>query len=80
LHRPTKDPYRQASQPFHLLCLNISNYLATLLQVGPGSLAAYLAVHVLLCLLPVSVIAGVLFGVPMYLPTVVEVPIAQALL
>jgi len=88
-------------------------YLATLLQTGLGSLAAYLAAHVLLCLLPAFFIAGalsalipkeaiirylgrdapkwisypasalggfVLFGVFMYFPTLVEVPIAQTFL
>jgi uncharacterized membrane protein YraQ (UPF0718 family) len=35
-------------------------YLATLLQTGLGSLAAYLAAHVLLCLLPAFFIAGAL--------------------
>jgi len=36
------------------------NYLATLLQTGLGGLAAYLAAHVLLCLLPAFFIAGAL--------------------
>jgi len=40
--------------------LNILEYLATLLQTGLGSLAAYLAAHVLLCLLPAFFIAGAL--------------------
>jgi uncharacterized membrane protein YraQ (UPF0718 family) len=40
--------------------LNIVEYLATLLQTGLGSLAAYLAAHVLLCLLPAFLIAGAL--------------------
>jgi len=40
--------------------LNILQYLATLLQTGLGSLAAYLAAHVLLCLLPAFFIAGAL--------------------
>jgi len=40
--------------------LNIWEYLATLLQTGLGSLAAYLAAHVLLCLLPAFFIAGAL--------------------
>ncbi len=35
-------------------------YLASLLQTGLGSLAAYLAAHVLLCLLPAFFIAGAL--------------------
>jgi uncharacterized membrane protein YraQ (UPF0718 family) len=35
-------------------------YLAVLLQTGMGSLAAYLAAHVLLCLLPAFLIAGAL--------------------
>lgn len=34
--------------------------LSALLQTGLGSLAAYLAAHVLLCLLPAFFIAGVL--------------------
>jgi len=40
--------------------LNVLEYLATLLQTGLGSLAAYLAAHVLLCLLPAFFIAGAL--------------------
>ncbi len=40
--------------------MNILEYLATLLQTGLGSLAAYLAAHVLLCLLPAFFIAGAL--------------------
>jgi uncharacterized membrane protein YraQ (UPF0718 family) len=40
--------------------LNIVEYIATLLQTGLGSLAAYLAAHVLLCLLPAFFIAGAL--------------------
>ncbi len=40
--------------------MNIFEYLATLLQTGLGSLAAYLAAHVLLCLLPAFFIAGAL--------------------
>jgi len=40
--------------------LSILQYLATLLQTGLGSLAAYLAAHVLLCLLPAFFIAGAL--------------------
>jgi uncharacterized membrane protein YraQ (UPF0718 family) len=40
--------------------LNILEYLAVLLQTGLGSLAAYLAAHVLLCLLPAFFIAGAL--------------------
>ena len=40
--------------------MNILAYLATLLQAGLGSLAAYLAAHVLLCLLPAFFIAGAL--------------------
>ena len=35
-------------------------YVAMLLQTGLGSLAAYLAAHVLLCLLPAFFIAGAL--------------------
>jgi uncharacterized membrane protein YraQ (UPF0718 family) len=40
--------------------VNILEYLMTLLQTGLGSLAAYLAAHVLLCLLPAFFIAGAL--------------------
>jgi uncharacterized membrane protein YraQ (UPF0718 family) len=40
--------------------LNILAYVLTLLQTGLGSLAAYLAAHVLLCLLPAFLIAGAL--------------------
>jgi uncharacterized membrane protein YraQ (UPF0718 family) len=40
--------------------LSVLEYLATLLQTGLGSLAAYLAAHVLLCLLPAFFIAGAL--------------------
>jgi len=40
--------------------LKAVEYLATLLQTGLGSLAAYLAAHVLLCLLPAFFIAGAL--------------------
>jgi uncharacterized membrane protein YraQ (UPF0718 family) len=40
--------------------VNVLEYLATLLQTGLGSLAAYLAAHVLLCLLPAFFIAGAL--------------------
>ncbi len=40
--------------------MNILEYLMTLLQTGLGSLAAYLAAHVLLCLLPAFFIAGAL--------------------
>jgi uncharacterized membrane protein YraQ (UPF0718 family) len=40
--------------------LNVLAYLVTLLQTGLGSLAAYLAAHVLLCLLPAFFIAGAL--------------------
>jgi len=40
--------------------VNILQYLVTLLQTGLGSLAAYLAAHVLLCLLPAFFIAGAL--------------------
>jgi uncharacterized membrane protein YraQ (UPF0718 family) len=40
--------------------VNILEYLAVLLQTGLGSLAAYLAAHVLLCLLPAFFIAGAL--------------------
>jgi len=38
--------------------MDISQYLLHLLQSGLGSLAAYLAAHVLLCLLPAFFIAG----------------------
>jgi len=40
--------------------LNIPEYIGMLLQTGLGSLAAYLAAHVLLCLLPAFFIAGAL--------------------
>jgi len=40
--------------------LNTVEYIAMLLQTGLGSLAAYLAAHVLLCLLPAFFIAGAL--------------------
>jgi uncharacterized membrane protein YraQ (UPF0718 family) len=40
--------------------LSILQYVITLLQTGLGSLAAYLAAHVLLCLLPAFTIAGAL--------------------
>ncbi len=40
--------------------MSVLQYLATLLQTGLGSLAAYLAAHVLLCLLPAFFIAGAL--------------------
>ncbi|MGC9468482.1 MAG: permease [Anaerolineae bacterium] len=40
--------------------MNVINYIGTLLQTGLGSLAAYLAAHVLLCLLPAFLIAGAL--------------------
>jgi uncharacterized membrane protein YraQ (UPF0718 family) len=40
--------------------VNVLEYLAVLLQTGLGSLAAYLAAHVLLCLLPAFFIAGAL--------------------
>ena len=40
--------------------MNILQYLIELLQTGLGSLAAYLAAHVLLCLLPAFFIAGAL--------------------
>jgi len=40
--------------------LNIMQYLGNLFQTGLGSLAAYLAAHVLLCLLPAFLIAGAL--------------------
>jgi uncharacterized membrane protein YraQ (UPF0718 family) len=40
--------------------LNVLEYIAMLLQTGLGSLAAYLAAHVLLCLLPAFFIAGAL--------------------
>lgn len=40
--------------------MNALEYVAALLQTGLGSLAAYLAAHVLLCLLPAFFIAGAL--------------------
>lgn len=40
--------------------MTILQYLSNLLQTGLGSLAAYLAAHVLLCLLPAFLIAGAL--------------------
>ena len=40
--------------------MNILEYIGMLLQTGLGSLAAYLAAHVLLCLLPAFLIAGAL--------------------
>ena len=40
--------------------MNVVGYIAMLLQTGLGSLAAYLAAHVLLCLLPAFLIAGAL--------------------
>ena len=40
--------------------MNVGQYVAMLLQTGLGSLAAYLAAHVLLCLLPAFFIAGAL--------------------
>jgi uncharacterized membrane protein YraQ (UPF0718 family) len=40
--------------------VNILSYVVNLLQTGLGSLAAYLAAHVLLCLLPAFFIAGAL--------------------
>jgi len=40
--------------------MNVWQYLAMLLQTGSGSLTAYLAAHVLLCLLPAFFIAGAL--------------------
>jgi len=40
--------------------MNVIGYVAMLLQTGLGSLAAYLAAHVLLCLLPAFLIAGAL--------------------
>ena len=40
--------------------MGVLEYLAVLLQTGLGSLAAYLAAHVLLCLLPAFFIAGAL--------------------
>lgn len=40
--------------------MNVLRYLAMLFQTGLGSLAAYLAAHVLLCLLPAFFIAGAL--------------------
>jgi len=38
--------------------VNILEYLASALQAGLGNLAAYLAAHVLLCLLPAFLVAG----------------------
>ncbi len=38
--------------------MNILQYLASALQAGLGNLAAYLAAHVLLCLLPAFLVAG----------------------
>ena len=38
--------------------MNVLEYLVTMLQSGAGSLASYLAAHVLLCLLPAFFIAG----------------------
>jgi hypothetical protein len=40
--------------------MDIGNYITQLLQSGLGSLAAYLAAHVLLCLVPAFFIAGAL--------------------
>ena len=40
--------------------MNALNYVAHLLQAGMGNLAAYLAAHVLLCLLPAFFVAGAL--------------------
>jgi uncharacterized membrane protein YraQ (UPF0718 family) len=40
--------------------LNVLEYIGMLLQTGLGNLAAYLAAHVLLCLLPAFFIAGAL--------------------
>ncbi|MBN1641549.1 MAG: permease [Anaerolineae bacterium] len=40
--------------------MTVLGYLVSLLQTGLGSLAAYLAAHVLLCLLPAFAIAGAL--------------------
>ncbi len=40
--------------------MDVLSYIVTLLQTGLGSLAAYLAAHVLLCLLPAFFIAGAL--------------------
>jgi uncharacterized protein len=40
--------------------VSILQYIGTLIQTGLGSLAAYLAAHVLLCLLPAFLIAGAL--------------------
>ena len=40
--------------------MDIAEYIGMLLQTGLGSLAAYLAAHVLLCLLPAFLIAGAL--------------------
>ncbi len=38
--------------------MNVLDYIVTMLQSGAGSLASYLAAHVLLCLLPAFFIAG----------------------
>ena len=40
--------------------MDVLEYLAVLLQTSLGSLAAYLAAHMLLCLLPAFFIAGAL--------------------
>lgn len=40
--------------------MNVLSYIVSLLQTGLGSLASYLAAHVLLCLLPAFLIAGAL--------------------
>ncbi len=40
--------------------MGLAQYISTLIQTGLGSLAAYLAAHVLLCLLPAFLIAGAL--------------------
>ena len=40
--------------------MNLFKTMGTLLQTGLGSLAAYLAAHVLLCLVPAFFIAGAL--------------------
>ncbi|HQE91990.1 MAG TPA: permease [Anaerolineae bacterium] len=42
--------------------MNILQYLAMLIQTGLGNLAAYLAAHVLLCLLPAFFIAGAMMA------------------
>jgi len=43
-----------------LIAMDTLSYMGSLLQGGLGNLAAYLAAHVLLCLLPAFFIAGAL--------------------